>query len=49
LYAGKQSGLGVNRFSAHFARCIRHDKPSAADKWHLDEVMIPINGLKYRL
>jgi len=36
----------VNRFGGHFANCIRRDRPSAADKWHLDEVVIPINGRK---
>ena len=41
--------LWVNRFGAHFANCIRRDRPSAADKWHLDEVVIPINGTKYWL
>jgi putative transposase len=41
--------IWVNRFGAHFADCIRRDRPSAADKWHLDEVVIPINGTKYWL
>ncbi len=36
----------VNRFGRHFAKCIRRDRPAAADKWHLDEVVIPINGRK---
>ena len=36
----------VNRFGPHFARCIKHDRPAAADKWHLDEVVVPINGVK---
>ena len=36
----------VNRFGCHFANCIKRDRPSAADKWHLDEVVIPINGRK---
>lgn len=35
--AGKQSGNG----SGHFAHCIRRDRPAAADKWHMDEVVIP--------
>jgi len=39
----------VNRFGRHFADCIRRDRPAAADKWHLDEVVIPINGRKYWL
>jgi putative transposase len=29
----------VNRFGRHFARCIKRDRPPAADKWHLDEVV----------
>lgn len=41
--------LWVNRFGAYFADCIRRDRPSAADKWHLDEVVIPINGIEYWL
>ena len=41
--------LWVNRFGAHFADCIRRDRPGPPDKWHLDEVVIPINGEKYWL
>ena len=41
--------LWVNRFGAHFADCIRRDRPGPEDKWHLDEVVIPINGQKYWL
>ena len=36
----------VNRFGRHFARCVKRDRPAAADKWHLDEVVIPICGVK---
>ena len=36
----------VKRFGRHFADCIRRDRPAAVDKWHLDEVVIPINGRK---
>jgi len=36
--------LWVNRFGPHFADCMKRDRPAAADKWHLDEVVIPING-----
>ena len=36
----------VNRFGRHFAHCIKRDRPAAADKWHLDEVVVPINGAK---
>ncbi|GAW37295.1 transposase IS66 family protein [Roseovarius sp. A-2] len=39
----------VNRFGRHFADCIKRDRPAAIDKWHLDEVIIPINGRKYWL
>ena len=39
----------VKRFGRHFADCIRRDRPAAVDKWHLDEVVIPINGRKYWL
>lgn len=38
--------LWVNRFGRHFADCIQRDRPNAADKWQLDEVVIPINGEK---
>jgi len=36
----------VNRFGRPFANCIKRDRPAAADKWHLDEVVVPINGVK---
>lgn len=36
----------VNRFGRHFAGCIKRDRPAAADKWHLDEVLITVNGVK---
>lgn len=39
----------VNRFGCHFANCINRGRPSATDKWHLDEVVIPIDGRKYWL
>jgi putative transposase len=39
----------VNRFGRHFADCIRRDRLAAGDKWHLDEVVIPISGRKYWL
>ena len=39
----------VNRFGRHFADCIRRDRPATNTKWHLDEVVIPINGRKYWL
>lgn len=36
----------VNRFGRHFADCIKRDRRAAADKWHLDEVVVPINGVQ---
>lgn len=36
----------VNRFGRHVAHCIKRDRPAATDKWHLDEVVVPINGVK---
>ncbi|GGF76048.1 IS6 family transposase [Mameliella alba] len=36
----------MNRFGRHFAFCIKRDRPAAADKWHLYEVVVPINGAK---
>jgi putative transposase len=41
--------LWVNRFGAHFTGCIRRDRPRPNDKWHMDEVVIPINGVKHWL
>ena len=41
--------LWVNRFGAHFAACIRRGRPRPNDKWHIDEVVIPINGVKHWL
>ncbi len=41
--------LWVNRFGAHFAACIRRDRPPPNDKWHLNEVVVPINGVKHWL
>tara|TARA_R100000541_G_scaffold45926_1_gene52949 strand:- start:21 stop:338 length:318 start_codon:yes stop_codon:yes gene_type:complete len=38
--------LWVNRFGAHFSGCIRRDRPRPNDKWHMDEVVIPINARK---
>ena len=39
----------VNRFGRHFSDCVKRDRPEATDKWHLDEVVIPINGRKFWL
>ena len=41
--------LWVNRFGAHFAACIRRDPPRPNDKWHMNEVVIRINGVKHWL
>jgi putative transposase len=41
--------LWVNRFGTHFAACIRRERPRLNDKWHLDEVVMPINGVKHWL
>ena len=41
--------LWVNRFGGHFAACIRRDRSRPYDKWYLDEVVIPINGVKHWL
>ena len=41
--------LWVNRFGQHFADCIRRDRPWPNDKWHLDEVVITICGMKHWL
>lgn len=37
------------KFGSHYAKQIRRDRPRVADKWHLDEVVLPINGKKYWL
>ncbi len=39
----------VAKFGSQFARMIRRDRPAVANKWHLDEVALPINGTKYWL
>ena len=41
--------LWANRFGTHFAGCIRRDRLRPSDKWHMDEVVITINGLKHWL
>jgi putative transposase len=37
------------KFGSQYSKVIRRDRPSAADKWHVDEVVLPINGQKYWL
>ena len=39
----------VGRFGTQFAAAIRRQRPKPADKWHLDEVVIPIKGVKHWL
>ncbi len=34
----------VDRFGHQFAARVRRDRPAPADKWHLDEVVVRING-----
>jgi putative transposase len=41
--------LWVNRFGAYFAACIRRDRPRPNDKWHLDEVVIQMGGVRHWL
>ena len=39
----------VAKFGLQYAKAIRRDRPKVTDKWHLDEVVLPINGKKYWL
>jgi putative transposase len=39
----------VAKFGSKHARAIRRDRPKVANKWHLDEVVLPMNGQKYWL
>ncbi|MDZ4309482.1 MAG: IS6 family transposase [Cypionkella sp.] len=39
----------VAKFGAQIAAKIRRDRPQPADKWHLDDVVIPIRGQKHWL
>jgi len=39
----------VAKFGLQYAKAIRRDRPKVADKWHLDEVVLPINSKKYWL
>ena len=39
----------VEKFGCQYAKSIRRDRLPAGDKWHLDEVVIPINGVKHWL
>jgi len=49
IVRGATIRLWVKRFGSHFAACIRRDRRRAARKWHIDEVVIRINGVKYWL
>jgi len=39
----------VGKFGTKYAASIRRDRPAPSDKWHLDEVVIPIRGRKFWL
>jgi len=39
----------VGKFGKKCAASIRRDRPAPSDKWHLDEVVIPIRWRKFRL
>ncbi|MEO9516880.1 MAG: IS6 family transposase [Paracoccaceae bacterium] len=39
----------VARFGTQFAAKVRRDRSRPADKWHLDEVVVPIKGWKHWL
>jgi putative transposase len=39
----------VAKFGLQYAKAIRRDRSKVADKWHLDEIVLPINGKKYWL
>ncbi|SFF01800.1 putative transposase [Sulfitobacter brevis] len=41
--------LWVNRFGHHFAGCLRRNRKTPNDKWHLDEVVFAIRGEKFWL
>lgn len=41
--------LWVNRFGCHFADCVRRDRPAPRDRWHIDEVVITIRGVRHWL
>ena len=39
----------VAKFGPQIAAKVRRDRPAPADKWHLDEVVVPIRGEKHWL
>jgi len=38
--------LWVDRFGSHFADCIKRYQSDATDKWHVNDVVMPVNGVK---
>ena len=48
-YNGVFAALGVEKFGCQYAKSIRRDRLPAGDKWHLDEVVIGIRGVKHWL
>ncbi len=49
IVSRKTVRLWVNRFGVYSVVCIRQVRPQPIDKWHLDEVVISINGIKHWL
>jgi putative transposase len=41
--------IWVAKFGTQFAAKIRRDRPGPTDKWHLDEVVLKINGVRHWL
>ena len=39
----------VTKFGSNYAKVIGEFRREVADKWHLDEVVLPITGMKYSL
>ncbi|WP_238939759.1 IS6 family transposase, partial [Marivita cryptomonadis] len=39
----------IGKFGTSYAAPIRRDRPAPSDKWHLDEVVIPIRGRRFWL
>lgn len=37
----------VIKFGRQYAKSIKRDRPAVGDKWHLDEIVIPIRGKKH--
>lgn len=45
----KTNRAWVAKFGSQYAKVICRDRPQVADKWHLEEVVLAIDGKKYRL